>query len=138
MLPYFDKTFSAKEGQIVKYLDVFAKDSTRYVAILLQQEKSFELVFCDLNTQNCETPVPLPHFKEIYQIMWSPDGQNIAISATLNEDVEVNVPVSTDMPISFEASCPRGCLFILDKVSKNINWIQDVKNGIQHFWWGVP
>jgi hypothetical protein len=87
----------------------------------------------------CNTkPILLSKLKEITQLMWSPDGRQVAFSASL---VDGGV-VADEQGNLTQAICPNGCLFLgdvnEDGILVRLDWVKSITSGITHFWWTDP
>jgi hypothetical protein len=134
-----DQTLSLSSKQTIAYIDIFNNDVKSTAAILISENGAYSFVFCDMKTQQCESPVSLPLFEEIYQIMWSPDGQNIALSARLNQKAIIDTSFNdAENPTKIDESCSKGCLFVSSRAVNDFYWVKNITGGIQHFWWSAP
>lgn len=115
----------------------FSLNKDGSIALIYQENGVNYYKYCKLNNENnviCNAePVPLIEFKDIYQIMWSPNNMQVAFTASTSD-----VFITENSEKSVQMDCSNGCLFLADvNPDGSLGESKLVKNviGISSFWW---
>lgn len=113
-------------------IDVFrSADGQPEIVVLAQNDANgFTLMRLDIAGQTTKSWELPPVLIEVFQIGWSPDGGEIAFTASSDT-------VWSDGQ-GHEQACDLGCLFLLNVDNGEIALMQTTGNGVREFWWGQP
>jgi len=118
----------------------FSLNKERSIALVYLENEQNYFQFCRLNEENrvsCENePVFLNQLNEVYQIMWSPDNKQIALTASTLGMITIK-----DNDNLVQMDCLNGCLFLANtNRDGSLGELQLVRNisGINYFWWIDP